>query len=198
MNTTKVATLDTFRPHRYNKWLGVGVGLGLSVMLLIAGSAAYFSGVFVEASNDAPQELVVSKITDNSARLDWTTAIENQGYVEYGTNPATLTLIVPEASPSRSHGLDLSLLRAGTSYYFHIKVGDKVFDDAGNPWTFVTKKTPAVQQESTPTPELIEEAPLPEPTEASSCTSTDCEIIKSMFGKGCDTSDYIKANCAGR
>lgn len=197
MNTTKVATLDSFRPHKYNKWLGVGVGLGLSIMLLIAGSAAYFSGVFVEASNDAPQELVVSKITDNSARLDWTTAIENQGYVEYGTNPTALTLIAPEASPSRSHGLDLSLLRAATTYYFRIKVGDKVFDDAGNPWTFVTKKAQPKAEEPTPQ-DPIQEILAPEPTEASSCPSTDCDVIKSYFGNGCDTADYIRANCVGQ
>ena len=197
MNTTKVATLDTFRPHKYNKWLGVGVGLGLSLMLLIAGSAAYFSGVFVEASNDAPQELLVSKITDNSARLDWTTAIENQGYVEYGTSPTALSLIAPEASPNRSHGLDLSLLRAATTYYFHIRVGDKVFDDAGNPWTCVTKTAPATA-EAPPAPDPIEEVLTPEPTEASSCPSTDCDVIKSFFGKGCDTADYIRANCVGQ
>ncbi len=207
MDNTKVATLESFRTHKYNKWLGVGVGLTLSFLLLVAGSAAYFSGVFVEASNDAPQELIISKVTDESVRLDWTTAIENQGYVEYGTNPTALTLIAPETLSSRSHGVDLTLLRPATTYYFHVKVGEKTFDDAGNPWTFVTKQAataplpkPTVQDSIVPTSTIapIDNLVISPTIKSSSCPSTDCATIRSLLDNGCSTSDYLRAGCAGR
>ncbi len=207
MDNTKVATLESFRTHKYNKWLGVGIGLTLSFLLLVAGTTAYFSGVFVEASSDAPQELIISRITNDSARLDWTTAIENQGYVEYGTNPTALTLIAPETISSRNHGVDLTLLRPATTYYFRIKVGEKTFDDAGNPWTFVTKQVtptiaPTKAAQENPDEIRITLAPIElivTPTIASgSCPSTDCTTIRSLLDKGCSTSDYLRAGCAGR
>ncbi|MEI6327461.1 MAG: fibronectin type III domain-containing protein [Candidatus Roizmanbacteria bacterium] len=207
MDNTKVATLESFRTQKYNKWLGVGVGLTLSFLLLVAGSAAYFSGVFVEASNDAPQELIISKVTEESVRLDWTTSIENQGYVEYGTNPTSLTLIAPETLSSKNHGVDLSLLRPSTTYYFHIKVGDKTFDDAGNPWTFVTKQTsatalprPTIPDTTIPTSTIapIDNLVISPTIKSSTCPSTDCATIRSLLDNGCSTSDYLRAGCAGR
>jgi hypothetical protein len=151
------------------------------MLLLIAGSAAYISGVFVEASNTKPRDLIMSKITDISVHLEWTTPIESQGYIEYGTNPSTLTFIAPEANAGTSHALDIGPLQPATTYYFHIKIGDQIYDDLGKPWSFVTK--PAGYNDVLPV-QLQQ-----------TCPFTTCDEIQSNLGNGCEMSDYLRVGC---
>lgn len=178
MDTTKIATLEHSRPRRNTRLLGIGVGLMLSLLLLTAASTAYISGIFVSANNDAPQELIVRNVTNNTAQLYWSTQNETQGLIQYGTNPSELTLIAPEVIGGREHVIDLNLLRPQTTYYFNLKIGDTVYDNDGLPWTFATKSDTTFENTDA--------------VESSTCPNTnDCQVIKSMLGKGCETADYV-------
>jgi len=215
MPTEKIASLSHSKPKRRSRLLGIGVGVMLSFLLLAAVSTAYFSGIFVSASNDSPTELIIRNVSDTSAELYWTTQDETQGLIQYGTNPSELTLIAPEVTSGKEHIQVLNLLQPSTTYYFRIKIGEKEFDNGGVPWTFGTKETgvgSGTTQQTTPVgAESPEEAgTMPSPTAAQvvapvestpvtgggatgSCpVTTNCEEIKNMLGQGCQTSDYIK------
>lgn len=206
MPTEKIASLSHSKPQRRSRLLGIGVGVMLSFLLLAAVSTAYFSGIFVSASNDSPSELIIRNVTDNSAELYWATQDETQGLIQYGTNPSELTLIAPEVTAGKEHIQVLTLLQPSTTYYFRIKIGEKEFDNGGVPWTFGTKESGAsaaptknedVQTEPqpvNPTQEAVQAPPVAIPTASATgnCPSTtNCETIKNLLGQGCSTSDYI-------
>lgn len=215
MPTEKIASVSHSKPKRRSRLLGIGVGVMLSFLLLAAVSTAYFSGIFVSASNDSPTELIIRNVSDTSAELYWTTQDETQGLIQYGTNPSELTLIAPEVTSGKEHIQVLTLLQPSTTYYFRIKIGEKEFDNGGVPWTFGTKETGVgggTTQQTTPvgaeTPEEVGTMPSPTAAQAvppaestpvtgggaaGSCpATTNCEEIKNMLGQGCQTSDYIQ------
>lgn len=179
MQTTKIATLEHSRPRRNTRLLGIGVGLILSVLLLAAASTAYMSGIFVSANDDAPRELIVRSVTDNSTQLYWTTQNETQGLIQYGTNSSELSLIAPEVIAGKEHTIDLTLLKPQTTYYFQLKIGDKVFNNGGLPWTFATKKATDASNVSSD-----------QPASAVCPQTNNCAVIKSNLGLGCTTLDY--------
>lgn len=190
MQTTKVATLEHSRPRKNTRLLGIGVGLVLSFLLLAAASTAYMSGLFVNANNDAPQELIVRKVTDTTTEIYWSTQNETQGLIQYGTNPTELTLIAPEVIGGTDHSLNLTLLKPATTYYFNLKIGETVFDNGGVPWTFATKATSA---DGVSAPEGQEIQPTSSNPPATTCPVTsDCMLIKRSLGLGCSTTDYYK------
>lgn len=189
MDTTKIATLEHSRPRRNSKLVGIGVGLVLSFLLLTAISTAYMSGIFVSATNDSPTELIIRNVTDTAAQLYWTTQSDTQGLIQYGTNPSELSLIAPEVIGGKEHSVDITLLKPNTTYYFNIRIGDKIFDNGGTPWTFATKQEGAMDgSDSTIPPQDEESAPVNnEPT----CPETDnCAVIRERLGQGCTTADY--------
>ena len=200
MPAEKIATLTNGRPAKQSKLLGIGVGIMLSFLLLAAVSTAYFSGIFVSASNDAPTELIIRKVTDASTEIYWATADDTQGIVQYGTNPSELTLISPEVIANKEHAQTLTLLQPSTTYYFNIKIGEKVFDNAGVPWTFATKDVGFTAPPTTDVTGTASDSPVaPEPktdapaTGTSTCPqTTNCADIKARLGAGCQTSDYIQ------
>ncbi len=114
------------------------IGVVISFVVIAAGLFTYFS-VFSRASNAAPSDVLVTKITSQSAVITWSTGEETQGTIEYGTSPAELGFYAPEALKTTTHSVDLTLLQPNTTHYFIIRVGDNVFDNAGIPWTFTTK-----------------------------------------------------------
>lgn len=74
-----------------------------------------------------------------SSTISWQTTKEAQGTVEYGTSPASLLLRALETKPVTTHRVVVSPLKAGTTYYFRIRVGDSVYDNNGIPYSFKTK-----------------------------------------------------------
>ncbi len=96
----------------------------------------YLSG----ASADLTPKNVLGKGNGDgkSATITWMTDKEAMGVVEYGTTPASLLLRAPESSQSTSHSMVLTPLKAGTNYYFRIRVGEEVFDNNGIPYSFKT------------------------------------------------------------
>ncbi len=204
---------------KQKKVFAVLIGSILSIAFLVFGFQI-FSGVFTRASDTEPRDVVISDITKNSARVSWSTGIETQGVIEYGTTPTALNFFAPETTRTKSHQVDLTLLSPNTSYYFQIRIGDKKYDNGGVPWTFTTKSTdetvapttaPTVNLEnntidrltnltSTPTGTLKRNPRLRGSTEievektsdVQGCNETDCQKIKDLLGKGCTSQDYIK------
>ncbi len=188
------------------------IGGILSIGLLVFGFQL-ISGVFTRASDIEPRDVVISDITKNTAKISWSTGIETQGVVEYGTTPTALNFFAPETSRTKSHQVELTLLSPSTTYYFQIRIGDKKYDNGGVPWTFTTKSTEETvlptptreasaltNQSPTPTEALRKNPRLSGSTElevektspTQGCNETDCQKIKELLGKGCTSQDYIK------
>jgi len=162
---------------------------------------------FTRASDVAPRDVVISEITANSSKVAWTTGQAAQAVIEYGTSPTSLNFFAPETKKTTDHAVDLTLLSPETTYYFRIRIGDKVYNNGGVPWSFSTrgrnqpspppKKSPpptvkptAVPTSPTPTP--VSTVDLPEPTKKVECGGTDCAAIKAKITKGCTTQDYFR------
>jgi len=174
--------------------IGVVIAVVLGVMALNMG------GFFTRASDLEPRDVVISDIAQNNAKISWATGIETQGVVEYGTTPTSLNFFAPEASRTKNHLVELTLLSPQTTYYFQIRISDKKYDNGGVPWTFTTKGAEAqspIQPTATVAPSPQPQTPTPTPIQsleipASSCSETDCSKIKEKLGKGCTTQDYFR------
>lgn len=172
---------------RTKKYIPIAIGVVLAIVIVFL-AFGMLQNVFTRASDVQPRDVVISEITQNSAKVTWSTGIETQGVIEYGSSPTSLTSSAPETSRNKDHSVDLTLLSKNTTYYFQIAIGDKKYDNGGIPWTFTTKDEQKTQVSPiTPT----EKPATPSPTIAG-CVETDCEQIKSKFGKGCTTQDYFK------
>jgi len=173
--------------------IGIAVFIGLVV--------GYFAIFGTRAADFEPRDVIISNIEKNSVRATWATGVETQGIVEYGTTPTALNFFAPEATKTKTHTIDLTLLSPNTTYYFDVRVGDTKYDNGGVPWTFTTKgadgsvasptiaPTKAAATTNTqPTP--FQQLKISDGTEG--CTETDCAAIKAKLGKGCSTQDYFK------
>ena len=183
------------------------VVIGIVIAVILGVMALNMGGVFTRASDIEPRDVVISDIAQNNAKISWVTGIETQGVVEYGTTPTALNFFAPEATKTKNHLVELTLLSPQTTYYFQIRIGDKKYDNGGVPWTFTTKDSqtqPAVQPTPTATSLLPTQSPTPTPVQSleinvsptqssnSSCNETDCTKIKEKLGKGCSTQDYFR------
>jgi len=169
--------------------------IGIVVFIILLFTA--FSLIGTQAADLEPRDVVVSNIEKNSVKLSWATGTDSQGVIEYGTSPTSLNFFAPEAAKEKSHTLDLTLLSPSTTYYFDVRIGDKKYDNGGVPWTFTTKniEKSVVTPTETPTPTSaatqetsVQRLKIDDNT---SCTETDCAVIKTKLGKGCSTQDYF-------
>lgn len=177
------------------KILAIVIGLILFVVLVFTAFRIFGT----RAADLEPSDVVVSNIEKNSVRLSWATGVDTQAVVEYGTSPTALNFFAPEATKTKNHSLDLTLLSPSTTYYFNIRVGDKKYDNGGVPWTFTTKgaeksvitisPTPVPTTGSVVQPTPIQSLKISDGTE--DCSETNCEAIKTKLGKGCSTQDYF-------
>lgn len=181
-----------------NKGLLKDTSIIIGIVIFIVLVFIAFKLVGTNAADLEPRDVVVSNIEKNSVKLSWATGVDTQGVVEYGTSPTSLNFFAPEAAKEKDHTLDLTLLSPSTTYYFDIRIGDKKYDNGGVPWTYTTK---SIDNSVTPT-----EIPVPtQPVNTSqvtpiqhikindntSCTDTDCAVIKTKLGRGCSTQDYF-------
>jgi hypothetical protein len=136
---------------------------GVLAVFGLRAAKTYLSG----ASGGAEPQNVQAQAEAKSATISWQTDKEAQATVEYGTTPASLLLRAPEKQPSTTHRVNLSPLRAGTTYYFRIRVGDKIFDNDGIPFSFKTKGEGTSGQETpTQAAQPTKTQPSPTPAEA--------------------------------
>ena len=118
------------------KTIVIAAGLLLTLgVVLIAGNRVF--DLLARASSP-PEDVAITNITANSATVTFTTATESQALIEYGTNPSNLTLFASDDNSTVSHKIKITLLTPNTTYYMHIKIGDKTYENAGLPWTFTT------------------------------------------------------------
>ncbi len=148
------------------------IGVVISFVVIAAGLFTYFS-VFSRASNAAPSDVLVAKITSQSASITWSTGEETQGTIEYGTSPAELGFYAPEALKTTTHTVDLTLLQPNTTHYFIIRIGDNVFDNAGVPWTFTTKPVEGEEEETATNEADLDSGNEPEATPEADPTASD-------------------------
>ncbi|MDH7476322.1 MAG: fibronectin type III domain-containing protein [Microgenomates group bacterium] len=178
-------------------------------LFLIMGGFKLIEKVFTRAADVEPRDVVVSELTQSSAKISWATGQDTQGVVEYGTSPTSMNFFGPESQMGKSHSVDLTLLSPGTTYYFQIRIGEKKYDNGGVPWTFTTKtrEESLPTQISSPTPTVSQSAGgiTPTPTPISSikidtggCGETDCVKICQKINKGCTLNDFVKNKCIGK
>ncbi len=158
---------------------------GVLAVFGLRAARTYLSGA---AGGAEPQNVQV-QAEAKEAVISWTTEKETQSTVEYGTTPASLLLRAPEQQSTTSHKIDLSPLRAGTTYYFRIRVGDKIYDNDGIPFSFKTKAEEG--ETALPTEPPMEPE---EPATSSAEPSTETEVkvsqcIMSEFMDKFGTSD---------
>lgn len=175
-------------PGKTRKIVTIVIGVIISIAIVFL-AFSMLQNVFTRASDVRPQDVVVSEISQNSVKVTWTTGVETQSVIEYGTSPTALNFFAPESAKTKNHSVDLTLLSQTTTYYFQIKVGDQSFDNGGIPWTFTTKAEKKTQP-TAPSPTVP--PATPSPTASAGCAETDCASIKSKLGKGCNTQDYFK------
>ncbi len=197
MFQAKSSSLPGFKKsNSRSRWAAIGIGLFLSFGLIFLGFNV-FQGVITRADDEAPRDVIISKITDTTATVSWTTGVAvTGGVVQYGTSASSLTSFAPaDTEKNTEHTITLNLLSPATTYYFVITYGEnKKYDNGGAPWIFSTKVEGSSEvDESTDTVEsgsgLPSSTPGVEP--ASRCEETDCDAIKEKLGKGCETRDYI-------
>lgn len=172
----------------------------IGIVIFVGLVFGYFSMFGTQAADFEPRDVVVSNIKKNSIRTNWTTGVDTQGVVEYGTSPTALNFFAPEIEKIKTHMVDLTLLSPTTTYYFQIRIGDKKYDNGGVPWTFTTKgaeitppiPTVGINTTTKPTPVQTLQIPAKSSDVIEKCTETDCGKIKTKLGKGCNTQDYFR------
>lgn len=126
--------------------------LGIPLGIIFLGSRTSFR--LGATDPNKPENVRVSGITENSAAVSWTTKSAVQSLVSFGLSTDNLTLIQPETSPTASHQLELTRLLPQSNYYFVIKVGEKVFDNNGQPFSFITLAKKEILPSPTPTTKI--------------------------------------------
>lgn len=177
------------------------VAITIGILVFVGLVVSYFVFFSTRAADFEPRDVIISNIEKNSVKATWATGIDSQGVVEYGTTPTALNFFAPEATKTKTHTIDLTLLSPNTTYYFDVRVGDTKYDNGGVPWTFTTKgadsssvasptiaPTKSVSTATQPTP--FQQLRISDRTE--SCTETDCVAIKAKLGKGCSIQNYFK------
>ena len=174
------------------KVAAIVVGIAVFALLVFG----YFAIFGTRAADFEPRDVIVSNIEKNSVRATWATGVDSQGVVEYGTTPTALNFFAPEATKTKTHSIDLTLLSPNTTYYFDVRVGDTKYYNGGVPLTFTTKGA-ETSVGTTPTIAPTQAVAQPTPvqtlqiSDGTNCTETDCEKIKTLLGKGCSTQDYF-------
>lgn len=117
------------------------ISIGIIAVLAVVGVGL---GFFIfqnpsRANEESPQNVSIEP-GGNSAKVSWTTPQETIAVIEYGTaaDPASFTSFAFSETPTTTHSVDMSTLKPNTTYYFHIRIGETVFDNGGTPWSFTT------------------------------------------------------------
>jgi len=112
--------------------------------------------------SDRPENVQIKNITNQTATLTWTTSKASQGFISYGISPTNLSLIQSENAPTTNHQVNLTGLLPETNYFFVINVGEKTFDNNGQPYTFKTQPKETKEKPLAPSPTPTVSASLSE------------------------------------
>ncbi|MCA9372351.1 fibronectin type III domain-containing protein [Candidatus Woesebacteria bacterium] len=171
--------------------------LALFVLLPAITYMFFFGTGFISRAFDsAPQNVSISHITKSSSVVSWATDRATQSVLEYGTSPTDLKSFAPEASSTKEHSVELTLLAPASTYYFSIRTGSRLYDNNGVPWSFTTKTLTGEEVQGISTIlNSLELTPKPQSTGQPSPLFCDksgtCESIRTQLGKGCSSQDYL-------
>lgn len=122
--------------------VGVLAVLGMNTVKTFLGGAA---------ADVEPKEVMAKSNEDGrGAVATWKSDKDSMGVVEYGTTPASLLLRAAETEAVTSHQVSLTPLRPNVNYYFRIRIGEEVYDNAGIPYSFKTNSNEEVAATVTP------------------------------------------------
>lgn len=125
--------------------------IGVAAILTIVGMTLGFFTLqrVTRASEEEPQNVSISP-SESKATVTWQTSTQTSAIIEYGTapDPSSFTGTAIADDSSTEHSVDVSTLEPNTTYYFQIRVGDTVYDNGGQLWSFTTA---AGNGDSTPT-----------------------------------------------
>lgn len=138
--------------------------VGVLAVLGVSTAKTYMSGA--SADMEPKNVAAVPGEEGRSAVISWTSDKATAGVVQYGTTPASLLLTAIETDAVTSHKVSLSPLKPGITYYYRIKVGEDVYDNAGIPYSFKTKPLEAGSEGVNPPPQsnIPPQAEVPPPT----------------------------------
>lgn len=159
--------------------IAISIGAIIGVPLMLVSFVHFQSAVFTKASDIAPRDLVISETTSTSATIQYYTDQPSQAVILYNTDPKELKLLAPDQEKTQEHNVTVSLLVPKTTYYFAIKIGEEIYMNGTEPYTFTTK---ALDTEVSPTSSAAAGCPV----------TNDCDQIKTFMGKICSSSDYIQ------
>lgn len=149
------------------------IAASVGIPLVLAGIIAAFfllQGTATNANEEAPVNVVASPLDASNVQITFQTGKDVLSVVEYGTSPDALTEVSFADLETTDHTFQISGLDPNTTYFFQIRSGDTVYDDAGMPWSFTTVgdvAAPAPQDDVLPTlsigtsPAEISVAPTP-------------------------------------
>jgi hypothetical protein len=89
-----------------------------------------------------PLNLSTDAATPDRVTISWTTQDEVLSLIQYGTSSTQLNQTQSELSSTTSHRLVLNQLQPDTKYFYKIQVGQQIFDDQGQPYSFTTAPSP--------------------------------------------------------
>ena len=189
------------KKHNIKRIVAIGLVVLVGVPMLFFGMLAG-QNIFAREEDQIPRDVAVTAISKSSATIKWVTDQKIQGVIEYGISPNVLNFYAPEPATTKDHAVELTLLTPSTPYYFIIRVGDKIHDNAGMPWTFTTKSITGedVSDQVRGITTRISDAEKKQKsinTKSAVCTAKTCAEIQLQLGKGCAMTDYIKLKCMG-
>ncbi len=155
----------------------IAVGVIIGLVLSFDKIRSLFAGA---SGGTKPEGVRVTNVSASSATIVWQTASPVTAQIEYGTTPGSFLLRATETTAKTQHNLTLSPLLPETIYYFRIRIGEKVYDENGAPYSFTTKSAktkaaPTIRQQQTtnqPQPPQTDSAPTTAPTEAAPAPTT--------------------------
>lgn len=112
--------------------------LGLSFSVILVGQKQLL--LPKAKSQNAPQNVQISNITDSSFSVSWTTQDKSNGSIIWGKSKTSLNQTTAEETKSQgyTHFATIRNLEPQTIYYFKIISNTSTYDNNGTPWEIQT------------------------------------------------------------
>lgn len=147
---------------------------GVLAVVGLRAAKTYLSG----ASGGASPQGVRAEADINSTTISWQTEKASRGVVEYGTTPASLLLRALETQETTAHRVTLSPLKANTTYYFRLKIGETIYDNNGIPYSFKTKSAEEGSSSVSPTavPTVVQPTTAADGAKVTTCLESEFKL----------------------
>ena len=132
----------------------------IGIVILLVGT---FAGVFFLQMNQVfkigasataiPKDIRVSNLSDTSTTVSWITEAATSDFLSWGDTPGSLGKIVNESDTGQkfsTHAINITGLKADTTYFYDINSEGTNFDNNGVPWQFTTGSVVSVNSNSIP------------------------------------------------